>query len=160
MLPHSFPSHKIQRARATDCPLLQLPLLHSLISIYFEAINPDISKIQTNPSSFLYSRTMATFHRSGSHERLASDRGKPATPLSATGDHTLGPEEEKLLRLVAEDDPVADEIFCQKAIERLVLAGKLEEALQFADATLPNGATSSPFIPMVLVLFKLKWFFC
>jgi hypothetical protein len=83
---------------------------------------------------------MATFH-----PRRGSDEGRrvalpAATSGSGGGDRTLGPDEEKMLRLVSDDDPVADELFCQKAVERLVLAGKLEEALHFADASLPNGA--------------------
>ncbi|ELR12580.1 uncharacterized protein ACA1_318870, partial [Acanthamoeba castellanii str. Neff] len=81
--------------------------------------------------------TMATFH-----PRRGSDgvRRVDSLPSGSAGDRNLGPDEEKMLRLVAEDDPVADEHFCQKAVERLVLAGKLEEALHFADASLPNGA--------------------
>jgi len=62
-----------------------------------------------------------------------------AVPLGSSDERLLGTEEGKFLRLVAEDDPVADEHFCYKAVERLALAGKLEEALNLADAALPTG---------------------
>jgi len=99
--------------------------------------------------------TMATFH-----PRRGSDgvRRVDSLPSGSAGDRNLGPDEEKMLRLVAEDDPVADEHFCQKAVERLVLAGKLEEALHFADASLPNGTTflaSSLLFILMLIIRKL-----
>ena len=98
---------------------------------------------------------MATFH-----PRRGSDgvRRVDSLPSGSAGDRNLGPDEEKMLRLVAEDDPVADEHFCQKAVERLVLAGKLEEALHFADASLPNGTTFLAFPLLfikILIIIKL-----
>lgn len=81
---------------------------------------------------------IATFHR-GSREHPSTNPQESTSNVSSTRDRPLGPEEEKFFRLVAEDDPVADELFCHKAVERLVLAGKLEEALHFADSSLPNG---------------------